>query len=115
MLKIQNNTLQDWGKLDNLPADFNWVLATKQDKETWKGLSTNDFSNTDKTKLDWLSNYTLPTASDSVLWWVKVDWTSITIIDWVISSTWWWSGGEIDWWNSLTETFALEIDWWNSL
>ena len=55
------------------------------------------FVDWDKTKLDWIdenaNNYSLPISSTTVLWWVKIDWTTITISDWVISSTtggWWW-------------------------
>ena len=86
--------------------NFTNLNNDKVEKVTWKGLSTNDFSNTDKAKLDWLSNYTLPTASDSVLWWVKVDWTTITIIDWVISSS---GGGGGSW--DMTKAVYDPANW----
>lgn len=38
-------------------------LKGKVDKVEGKGLSTNDFTNDQKTKLEGLENYTLPTAS----------------------------------------------------
>ena len=36
-------------------------------KEAGKGLSTNDFTNQDKSKLDGLQNYTLPKAGSETL------------------------------------------------
>ena len=41
-------------------------------KETGKGLSTNDYTTAEKTKLAGLSNYTLPTATSSTLGGVKI-------------------------------------------
>lgn len=54
--------------ITNLQTD----LDTKVDKEDGKQLSTNDFTDTYKTKLDGLNNYTLPKATASVLGGVKV-------------------------------------------
>lgn len=48
------------------------ALDTKVDKEVGKALSSNDFTNEEKTKLANLSNYTLPTASDTVLGGIKI-------------------------------------------
>lgn len=67
-------------------------------KVTGKSLTTNDFTDAYKTKLDGLENYTLPTASTSILGGVKIDGTTIKITDGVISSV----GGEataVDWAN----------------
>lgn len=70
-------------------ADVNTALATKVDKVTGKALSTNDFTDAYKTKLDGITaganNYTLPTASASVLGGVKVG-TNLTITDGVLSA-----------------------------
>ena len=41
-------------------------------QETGKGLNTNDFTDTLLSKLNTLENYTLPTATDTVLGGVKV-------------------------------------------
>lgn len=43
------------------------LLAGKVDKVDGKGLSTNDFTTAEKTKLSGLSNYSLPTATSTVL------------------------------------------------
>ena len=48
------------------------LLGNKVDKETGKGLSSNDYTTEEKNKLAGLNNYTLPKASDSVLGGVKV-------------------------------------------
>lgn len=48
------------------------VVASKVDKIAGKGLSTNDYTNSDKSKLDGLSNYTLPISSSTVLGGVKL-------------------------------------------
>ncbi len=52
-------------------------LSTKVDKETGKGLSTNDYTTAEKTKLAGIAenanNYSLPTASSSTLGGVIVD------------------------------------------
>lgn len=64
-----NGLLYFWLKLKN-------NLANKVDKEDGKGLSTNDYSTADKEKLANISeganNYSLPTASSTVLGGVKV-------------------------------------------
>ena len=62
-----------WTKIKNYVSN---TLSTKVDKVTGKDLSSNDFTNTYKEKLDGIdagaNNYTLPTASSSVLGGVKV-------------------------------------------
>lgn len=62
-----------YGKLDN---NVNTLLSLKVDKEDGKGLSTNDFTNAYKNKLDGLSNYSLPIASGSKLGGIKTGYTS---------------------------------------
>lgn len=70
-------------------ADVNTSLATKVDKVSGKALSTNDFTDAYKTKLDGITaganNYTLPTASASVLGGVKVG-TNLTITNGVLAA-----------------------------
>lgn len=48
------------------------AAATKVDKVDGKQLSTNDFTNESKEKLDSLENYTLPAASADALGGVKI-------------------------------------------
>lgn len=55
---------------EKLEKDF---LDKKVDKEDGKGLSTKDFTESDKTKLDDLENYQLPPATDETLGGVKVE------------------------------------------
>lgn len=57
-----NGLLYLWGK----------IKAMFVQKEAGKGLSTNDYTTAEKTKLAGLENYTLPTASTSVKGGVKV-------------------------------------------
>ena len=76
------------GALDELASE-------KVDKESGKVLSSNDYTDTEQTKLSGIAesanNYSLPTASTSVLGGVKVDGTTVTITDGVISS----AGGDV--------------------
>lgn len=60
-----NGVLYLWGKIKAL-------VGGKVDKVEGKGLSTNDFTNELKTKVDGLQNYTLPAASATTLGGVKV-------------------------------------------
>jgi hypothetical protein len=64
-----NGLLYFWLKLKN-------TLAGKVDKEDGKGLSSNDYSTTEKEKLagiaEGANNYSLPTASSSTLGGIKV-------------------------------------------
>lgn len=62
------------------------LLANKVDKVSGKGLSTNDYTTTEKSKLAGLKNYTLPTASSSVLGGVKVG-SNLSISSGVLSAT----------------------------
>lgn len=60
-------------------------LNDKVDKVTGKGLSTNDYTTAEKEKLAGLSNYTLPTASASVLGGIMVG-EGLTITAGVLSA-----------------------------
>lgn len=62
------------------------LLANKVDKVSGKGLSTNDYTTTEKNKLAGLKNYTLPTASSSTLGGVKVG-SNLSISSGVLSAT----------------------------
>jgi len=65
-------------------------LSNKVDKVDGKGLSANDFTAVLKAKLDGIAenanNYTLPIASTDTLGGVKVDGTTVTIANGVISA-----------------------------
>lgn len=60
-------------------SNLETTVGNKVDKVEGKTLTSNDFTNDYKTKLDGLENYTLPTATTDVLGGVKVDGTSMTI------------------------------------
>lgn len=62
------------------------LLANKVDKVSGKGLSTNDYTTAEKNKLAGLKNYTLPTATSSVLGGVKVG-SNLSISSGVLSAT----------------------------
>ena len=72
-----------WGRIKAL-----FVL-----KETGKGLSTNDYTNEEKSKLAGLSNYTLPAAKSDTLGGVKVGAGLSVTDDGVLSAT---GGGTAD-------------------
>ncbi len=61
-------------------ADMNTALANKVDKVSGKGLSTNDYTTAEKTKLAGIAenanNYTLPTATSTVLGGIKVGYST---------------------------------------
>lgn len=70
-----------------IPSEKNKVsvdLSNYVQKEEGKGLSTNDFTNQEKSKLENLNNYTLPIASTDVLGGVKVG-EGLEVRDGVIS------------------------------
>lgn len=73
-----NGLLYFWQKIKTL-------LAGKVDVVSGKGLSTNDYTTTEKNKLAGLSNYSLPTASSTVLGGVKVG-TNLSIAEGVLSA-----------------------------
>ena len=74
-----------WGKLAG-------KLGGKVDKETGKGLSSNDFTADEKIKLSNLTNYNLPAATPETLGGVKVG-TGLAINQGVLSAT---GGGKAD-------------------
>lgn len=78
------------------------LLSGKVDKETGKGLSVNDYTNAEKAKLAGVesgaNNYTLPTASASVLGGVKVG-TGLEIIEGTLSATGGGTADAVDWSN----------------
>lgn len=51
------------------------LLKKKVDIEDGKGLSTNDFTDAEKEKLEGLENYSLPTATDDTLGGIKTSYT----------------------------------------
>ena len=72
---------------DHLYATQNWVtlkLANKVDVVVGKELSSNDFTDSLKAKLEGLQNYSLPTASATVLGGVKVG-TTLAIADGILN------------------------------
>lgn len=65
-------------------GDGNTISTTYVKAVSGKGLSTNDYTTAEKSKLAGLSNYTLPTATSTVLGGVKIG-SNITISSGVIS------------------------------
>ena len=101
------NTI-NWATAKTTPvdADMLWLMDSAA-SNVLKKLSWANVKATLKAYFDTLyNNYVLPTASTTVLGWVKVDWTTITITGWTISSAWWW-------W-SVTTLDMLEVTWTQS-
>ena len=73
-------------------------LNTKVSVVSGKSLSTNDFTNEYKTKLDGLSNYSLPIASESTLGGIKIG-AGLTINNGVLSTTGGGTADSVDWSN----------------
>ena len=67
-------------------GDGNTISTTYVKKVSGKGLSTNDYTNAEKTKLAGLSNYTLPDATASVKGGVKVG-SNLSVSSGIISLT----------------------------
>ena len=85
-----NGLLYFWNKIKTYVDN---ALSGKVDKESGKGLSTNDYTTEEKQKLAGLQNYTLPKASSDTLGGVKVG-AGLTIDgDGNLSAT---GGGEAD-------------------
>lgn len=88
-----------------LVSKLKTLLGNKVDKVTGKGLSTNDFTTAEKTKLSGIAEgankYTLPTASTTVLGGVKVG-SGLEINSGVLSAT---GGGTADAvaWENVTD------------
>lgn len=73
-------------------------LNGKVDKVDGKGLSTNDYTTTEKNKLAGLSNYSLPTASATTLGGIKVG-SGLAINSGVLSATGGGTADSVDWSN----------------
>nr|DAV50963.1 MAG TPA: Head fiber protein [Caudoviricetes sp.] len=67
-------------------GDGNTITTTYVKAVSGKGLSTNDYTTAEKNKLAGLSNYTLPTATSSVLGGVKIG-SNLSVSSGVISLT----------------------------
>jgi len=85
-----------------IPTAVQTQLDNKVDKVPWKGLSTNDYDNTEKAKVDW--------AVQTIVAWTNVTvsrvWNSVTI-----NSTWWGGGwGAVDSVNWETWVVTLNQD-----
>ena len=99
----ENGLLYLWSKIKTL-------VGGKVDKEAGKGLSTNDFTTADKTKLDVLENYTLPAATADTLGGVKVG-AGLDINQGVLSATGGGTADSVDWSNVQNKPdLALKSD-----
>ncbi len=99
----ENGLLYLWGKIKTL-------VGGKVDKVEGKGLSTNDFTAAEKTKLEGLENYTLPAASADVLGGVKVG-SGLSISQGVLSATGGGTADAVDWANVQNKPdLALKSD-----
>ena len=99
----ENGLLYLWGKIKTL-------VGGKVDKVEGKGLSTNDFTAAEKTKLEGLENYTLPAASADVLGSVKVG-SGLSISQGVLSATGGGTADAVDWANVQNKPdLALKSD-----
>lgn len=76
------------------------AIQSKVDKVDGFGLSSNDYTSQEKTKLAGLSNYTLPTASDIVKGGIKVG-TGLTMNGEVLSATGGGMADSVEWDNVL--------------
>lgn len=63
----------DYGGLGKYNTKIQAQIGDKVEKEAGKGLSTNDFTTTEKEKLEGLKNYTLPVTSDEAIGGVKLE------------------------------------------
>lgn len=98
-----NGLLYLWGKIKSL-------VSGKVDKVEGKGLSTNDFTTAEKTKLASLENYTLPEASAETLGGVKVG-AGLAISSGVLSATGGGTADSVDWSNIQNKPdLALKSD-----
>lgn len=99
----ENGLLYLWGKIKTLAGG-------KVDKVEGKGLSSNDYTTADKTKLDGLENYTLPAASADVLGGVKVG-AGLAVNQGVLSATGGGTADSVDWSNVQNKPdLALKSD-----
>jgi len=84
--RIPNSTLVDWEKLDNASDMTSNTLGDVTDWTTYVK-STNDFSNTDKSKLDWIATGAEVNTVDSVN--SKTRTAPSTTTDKIYNVTWW--------------------------
>lgn len=99
----ENGLLYLWGKIKTLAGG-------KVDKVEGKGLSTNDFTTAEKSKLEGLENYTLPAASADVLGGVKVG-AGLAVNQGVLSATGGGTADSVDWSNVQNKPdLALKSD-----
>lgn len=99
----ENGLLYLWGKVKTL-------VGGKVDKVEGKGLSANDFTSAEKTKLAGLENYTLPAATADVLGGVRVG-AGLTINQGLLSATGGGTADAVDWDNVQNKPdLALKSD-----
>lgn len=99
----ENGLLYLWGKIKTLASG-------KVDKVEGKGLSTNDYTAADKSKLDGLENYTLPAATADTLGGVKVG-AGLAINQGVLSAAGGGTADSVDWSNVQNKPdLALKSD-----
>ena len=99
----ENGLLYLWGKIKTLAGG-------KVDKVEGKGLSANDFTSEEKTKLAGLANYTLPEATAEKLGGVKVG-DGLSITGGVLSATGGGTADSVDWSNIQNKPdLALKSD-----
>ena len=99
----QNGLLYLWGKIKVLAGG-------KVDKVEGKGLSSNDFTGEEKTKLAGLENYALPAATAETLGGVKVG-AGLNIVGGVLSATGGGTADAVDWSNIQNKPdIALKSD-----
>ena len=99
----ENGLLYLWGKIKTLAGG-------KVDKVEGKGLSTNDFTTAEKSKLEGLENYTLPPASADVLGGGKAG-AGPAVNQRVLSATGGGTADAVDWSNVLNKPdLALKSD-----
>ena len=98
-----NGLLYLWSKIKALAGG-------KVDKADGKGLSANDYTTAEKTKLAGLSNYALPTASADTLGGVKVG-AGLAVNSGVLSATGGGTADAVDWSNVQNKPdLALKSD-----
>lgn len=99
----QNGLLYLWGRVKLL-------LGGKMDKAEGMGLSSNDFTNEEKTKLAGLENYTLPAATAESLGGVKVG-AGLAVKDGILSATGGGTADAVEWEHILNKPqVALKSD-----